>query len=876
VSDAFFGRAKEVPALLGTLERGERVVTVVGPPGVGKSRLARRVAELWSERTASALFVDLAEATDAGGIAVALSSALGTATSLGGGGGDPLLAAAQGLAVRGPVLVVLDDFDRLVRWALVTVHRWRELASGAQFLVTSRERLRIPEEVVFEIGPLPAPDDGGLDSDAALLLLDRARRVRGELTPSAADALALARIASLLEGNPLAIELAAARLDVLDPPALLARLADRFAVLVEGRPGRSLTGALDCSWQLLSDGERAALAQCTVFRGGFSIEAAEAVLALPASETRPVLDVVQALRDRSLLRATDAPGAAGRRLGLYAAIRDFAARQLAPDEAGAVRARHLAHYALRADSWRQRVPHSTRRGGLTGPDGRTASWSRQVSVEQENLLAAVAYGLEEGAPGPARKALAIVWALDALPAVRLSLDEHLALLDRALAAATGPDVEPLLHATVLVSRGRALRRAGRNADGARDLAIARQLAQAAGDATLEGRALHGLGRILILQDRLVDAEESLQRGLALHREAHDRRFEAMTLSALGYVLLQRDDTTGAANRAGEALACARELDDAHAEAECLYFLALVHHHAARLEAAREVYAAARRAAESVGEVWIAAFCQVETGLVLLEEGRIAEARAVLERAEPSLVGFDPRGEGLVLSHVAAAKALSGDLQDAGWLFDRAERLLQATDVALLPAVIGPQRGLLDLARASRARAAGDEEGARALELRAAERLTTARRAGRPDAEVSRGASIVNTDLVVATRILEAALRDRGLVEGGARTARALVVEPEGRWFEPPGGERVSCERRRPLRRILLALARARVDTPGRSLPREELQATGWPGERPKPAAARNRLDVALHELRKLGLRGILRATDAGCRFDEAVPLRWGT
>lgn len=213
----------------------------------------------------------------------------------------------------------------------------------------------------------------------------------------------------------------------------------------------------------------------------------------------------------------------------------------------------------------------------------------------------------------------------------------------------------------------------------------------------------------------------------------------------------------AVERAVQALSAARISGEPRAIGECAWFAALVEHRAGALDRAATAYAEAERAADAAGQTWIAACARVGAGLVELERGRLAEARSILGQAEATVAGFEPRTEGILLAVLGATKARLGESVDAGWLLDRAERLMQSVDVALLPTVAGPLRGVFDLERAARARASGDARTADDCERRARDRLQSALAASDPDADVTRGESLATTVWTAATRILQASL-----------------------------------------------------------------------------------------------------------------------
>ncbi|MCA9492780.1 MAG: winged helix-turn-helix domain-containing protein, partial [Myxococcales bacterium] len=331
----FVGRS-EVLARLDAALSERRWVGLVGPAGVGKTRLALRAATSW-QRSGQPVYWVVGSA----------AGPLELAVRVAGGAGDVDEAAAVERAVRvlrrrGPHALVLDDPPesawRLVRALLDRVPELR-------VLTTSRTA---PEEPAtrLEVPPLPT-------SEAVALLLARARVHRSDW---GRDGEALERIAAELDGVPLAIELAAQRARVLTPTMLLDALRDRFRVLADG--DASLRGALALSWSLLDDVQRRALTQLSVFRGGFGVEAAAAVVALP--EGAPwVLDWLGQLVDHSWLTTSEAGGRT--RFAMLESQRRFAQEQLG--DAGPVRARHLV-WALELAS--------TRVEGLRGSEGDAA------------------------------------------------------------------------------------------------------------------------------------------------------------------------------------------------------------------------------------------------------------------------------------------------------------------------------------------------------------------------------------------------------------------------------------------------------------------------------------------------------------------------
>jgi predicted ATPase/class 3 adenylate cyclase len=345
--DTFVGRARELRSLAARLDAGIRLLTVVGTGGAGKTRLVRRYGWGWmGDWPGGVCFCDLSECRSLDGIWFAVATALDVPL-----GKDPAVQLGHAMAGRGRCLVILDNFEQVIEHAGVTVGGWLDRAANTTFLVTSRERLHLNGEALLPLDPLPVA------TESVDLFRERAIAQRPDFELNQVNRAAVTEIVRLLDGLPLAIELAAARVAVLPPTQLLGRLKDRFSVLggVHGEAARQATlrNAIDWSWSLLAPWEQAALAQCSVFEGGFTLVAAEVALDLSEFPVPiSVLDVVQALVDKSLLRSiasvddqrydVDEPY-----FGMYVSIREYARQKLHANgtRERAVEDRHGAYFA---------------------------------------------------------------------------------------------------------------------------------------------------------------------------------------------------------------------------------------------------------------------------------------------------------------------------------------------------------------------------------------------------------------------------------------------------------------------------------------------------------------------------------------------------
>lgn len=867
----FIGRAADLVALAAIFGEGGRLVTLWGPAGMGKTRLSLEVARAWADaHPGDAAWVsELAEARSLEAVCGVVSRAIRAPIAAAEDEAEMIERIARVLASQGPALLVLDNLEQVVREAAPALDRWVREAPLVRFLVTSRERTRLPGEVSYELSPLALPEEDGasLDAEAAELFLDRARAAAPLAATSSrapgigkGDGAKVAALVRALEGIPLAIELAAARYDVLGLDGLLARLPRRLELLAGGWRGvdarqATLRSAIEWSWDLLDEPERRALARCSVFRGGFTLEAADAVLAEPGASA---LDLVQSLRDKSLLRAS--PAAAGPvRFSLYEGVREFAAEKLAAlGERAPAEERHAAHYLAAGEAAALEIDRSGAIDALN-----------RLADDAENLLAVATGSLDPAriSRGSVERAARALSAVDPVLSTRGPFGAHLDLLDRALAAGERLGMDPLLEAGTLAARGRARRLRGLGDAGLADLEQARARARDLGATRLEAGILVDLG-VLHHDRRAMDrATTHYGEALALHRAIGDLRAEARVLGNLGALHHDERRFDEALRHYEEALAIAGSIGD-------LRLLGIISTNAGVFEQERGAPAHARRrferavgALDEFGDVRLLAITLGNLGMLHHEEGRLDDARACDERAVALLqeVG-DRNSEALARGRLGAVLASLDRLDDAARALDRSERSLAHLGDELRLELVRLAWGFLEVARARLARR--EKRASAAAEHLAEARARVARvRAGDPSLADR------SDDIRLSLRILERTLAAMG--EAGAPAASDLLLSPEARWCRPPGsGTWHDLRERIAVRRILVKLVEHQREAPGRGLSLGELQEIGWPGERILPEAASNRIYVTMNQLRKLGLKEWLTRGEGGYLLDPALPVHY--
>ena len=840
------GRGALLEQARSALARQGGVLTLEGPGGVGKTRLAVEVASGWS---GPAWFIDLHTVRDAGALVLALCRTLG----LDGRRGPE--AVDEQLRALGAALVVLDNAEQLDAASVACVQGWADAAHPIRWLVTSRRRLSVRGERALSVPTLPVPTTAAAvpDSEAAHVFLDAA----APWTPSAAELPLLCELLALLDGLPLALQLAASRLEIMSLAQLLRRLRQQPLDTLRtpehrGERHDSLSDALLWSWEMLSEEEQRALLGCTAFAAPFSLEAAEAVLAAVIAPEQ-VLDLLHRLRRRHLLLSD------GGRFRMLETVRAFCCARRSPDQHAPVAQAHAAWFAAKARAWR------------TGSRGaRRVEMMERIEAAFDELEA-----LLQRATAP-EHALEAIKALVAVLDIRGPQAARLALLESALERFGDLEDPRWLYLEIrrtawLRQKGQldaataALEAAARRAESSGDLSLraavldeqgvylmsqtgafernrrallsaARQLKEP----ILESTALAGLALVAHDQNRPGEADRLIQQARGCAAQVGDLPTIANTLSQHVTISLERGDAA-TPQLLAEAMAAYQQLGDERRVGILEGNLGLFLEQSGQLEPAKPHYVDAIARLKGCGDVLFAAYYEGFLGRTLLLLGERDRARAMLEQAVHRMTAGDAR----LLVALNFARNI--------------ERALAADPEALLPVQASPDNHYAMLAPlvSEVARLLAEDRRRASRRPEARQQLAEIRsRCQHILAEVPRAGS---------TGALMAAL-----LESAERTLSGWRVDAlRGRCLTPDGAL-VDISRSRAQSAVMAALARARIHTPGRPCSVAVLQEAGWPGEQMSATSAANRVRVALSGLRRAGLGALLRRGPGGWFFDPDV------
>jgi non-specific serine/threonine protein kinase len=557
---SFVGRERERRAARELLER-TRLLTLSGPGGAGKTRLAAQIAaDMVGQFSDGVWMVELAPITDPALVPRAVASVLGLRDQPG-RSLDEFLA---DFLSRRRLLLVLDNAEHVVDAVARFVERYLRAAPGVKILATSREVIGVPGETVYPVPPLSCPPTDGPPApeqvaayESVALFLDRARAVAPGFAVTRDNAAALGEICRRLDGIPLAIELAAARVRVLAPTEIAMRLGDRFRLLADqSRTApprhRTLQAALDWSHELLTDPERRLFRRLAVFSGGFSLEAAEAVDGSGAGDDS--LELLARLADKSLVVVDAGPHAA--RYRLLETVRLYAEERLT--EAGEAEGIKGAHF----DYFHGVVCER----GAGDPDDRRAR-GMLLAREHDNLRAALDWGVEARPPA----ALDMAAGLWRFWGAYGHLAEGWRRLTRAVAAA--PEAPDTLRAEALLGAGRLATLLGDLGAGRELIGQSRKVAEGAGLTLGVARATEELGDVAQRAGDQQAARTWLVTALELYRAVGKPEDVARVLSDIGHGYWHDHELSLARSYAEESLALVRS--SGHATIEALWTLGLV-------------------------------------------------------------------------------------------------------------------------------------------------------------------------------------------------------------------------------------------------------------------------------------------------------------
>ena len=662
---SFVGRDDELEQLDRLFDEIHRLVTILGAPGIGKTRLAQQYAlkclQDGEKKSTGVWFCDLTEALSADELVSNVAAALDVPLLEGKTADESLTQLGFALANRGRVLLILDNFEQVIGYADTVIGRWLDMAPEACFLVTSRDRLRLEGEVCLELSPLT-------QQAAVELFLQRARQRCLSFDWCSSDPSVLNELVTRLDRLPLAIELAAARVTILPPAELLKRLRERFRLLRETRRDISvrqstLEKAIEWSWNLLTDNERSTLAQLTTFRGGFSLEAAEAVAKTSAQTgALSTIELVESLVDKSLVRS-DVSGEATR-FGLFESIREYVDSKLTDSgDRPTVERRHADYYLAKGELWS---------AGLDGIDA--LSCQQNLWREADNLIKIRSRFAESKPETAVRVALLVETALEDRQSVGVRHNMLVATLKDA-----GDQIEPELIAQLRLVIGRLRIQLGMQQLAEEDFRVAAGIAKQHSLAALESKTYLAMGQLAEFQGNLKVAVEHLTRTLDIARGVDDKILTATALSELGYAKSLENKQLGS-EYLEQALDIAKEIRSPRVLGWSASRLAFIYYFEGRIDEAQKLWEQAERAADQIGDRILQANVRMGEIVIQFDRGQIQIVELLLkEKVSWFRKTGNRRSLGLALSHLGFIQTEFGCLDQGRRSLEESLAILSESD-----------------------------------------------------------------------------------------------------------------------------------------------------------------------------------------------------
>lgn len=850
-SPELFGRDEDISSILQRLDR-DPLVTLVGPPGVGKTTLGHAVGRRAAAQGTQVLLVDLAGASTEAEVSSRFAFALarhakGAFAALEAKDAFGVPQWASALATADSMLLVVDECEGATAAAAAAC----ELAienEGVRVLATSREPLDVEAEAVLAIEPLGVPDPSADPSEASLapsvsLLLRQVERATGKAL-AVRELATIAEIVRRLDGLPLAIALCAPRFIALTPEQVLSRL-DSLALERAGGRTRadSLEASVAASWQLLAPRERATMVTLSVFSGPFDLEGAEAGLGGDAAEA--VAELVR----RSLLVVED--GVQGRMFRMLHAVRAFARHRLAETEEAAPMVEALERAIVE-------------RAGMVLRAARVEGGLARLTSDLESIVDGVTAG---------RRAeelhVRAVLMLAKLHGVRGGHDRANALLSRGLERS---GLSAANEARLRVERAQALSALMRPSDAVVEAEAARRIAAASGELRVSLAALVALSEQQARMGRVADARSTAAEAVELAATSGDPDAELDVISLRRSIEWRNGDLAACARAALEGLALAERTNRPLRACGFRILLGQIHVAQPAPDEAERWLKTAREDATRLGALSTLLAATTTLGLSLAMREDWSRARdTFVETADTAKREGITRVEIWASAYLGATDLLLGDRAAA---LERLEELTARTEtreplfllIPMFAVAAGSALGrvVLDRSLETLRRAADGIPFMDDLEKVAAGVLASDAGAARDGAMALPPAFA--PDLRVIARMLD------DVPPPSAPGGPKLRVGPEGRWFSVDGAERVVLEASPNARRLLSRLADEHRRAPGRGLTVDALRDAAWPGDRSRRDVALNRVYVAMSRLRERGLRTVLVRSPAGWMFDPAVVL----